>query len=114
MNQAQHKGELIVAGRREQHGQVTGTTYVRNGGMLIAHGQLAGGLIVEPGGTAIVHGQVSRNIINDGQLTIYGQVVGSILGNAPTNELKPNQVIGEDLPVPFTGTSESWSVTYNE
>ncbi|EPL08717.1 MULTISPECIES: hypothetical protein [Pseudomonadaceae] len=42
----QHKGDLIVNDQRETTGQITGTTYVKAGGLLIAHGQLAGGLII--------------------------------------------------------------------
>ena len=105
----QHLGDLLVDGRRETRGQVTGTTYVRSGGRLIAHGQLAGGLIIEPGGSAIIHGQVSRNVRNEGQLELYGQVVGRILGNPPTNQLGPDQLVGNDLPVPFKGKTISWS-----
>lgn len=111
-NHEQHRGELIVEDYREQHGQVTGTAYVRAGGVLLVHGQLAGGLIVEEGGRAIVHGQCCRNIVNHGSMQVYGQVVGRIIGNPPENVLEPNQVLGNDLEVPFRGTSSSWSTSF--
>lgn len=107
----QHKGDLIVTGRHETSGQVTGTTYVKPGGFLIANDQLAGGLIIEAGGKAIVSGQVCRNIVNHGELEITGQIVGRIIGNMPTNQLKPQQLVGNDLEVPFRGTTTSWSST---
>ncbi|MCG7600077.1 hypothetical protein MHM84_09775 [Halomonas sp. McH1-25] len=44
----QHKGDLIITDQQHTSGQVTGTTYVKAGGTLVAHGQLAGGLIIEP------------------------------------------------------------------
>lgn len=105
----QHKGDLIVDGEQETTGQVTGTTYVRAGGRLIANGQLAGGLIIELGGTAIVHGQVARNVINNGTPTLHGQVAGKVIGNSPTNSVGPNQIVGDDLEVPFRGTTTSWT-----
>lgn len=105
----QHKGDLIVDGRYERWGQVTGTTYVRRGGELIAHGQLAGGLVIEPGGHAIVHGQVSRNVVNHGHLTLYDQVSSRIIGSPPVNPLGPDQIVGTNLEVPFRGTTTSWS-----
>lgn len=106
---SQHKGDLIVADKMTSKSQVTGTTYVRDGGVLIVHGQLAGGLIIEHGGEAIVHGQVSRNILNSGRLTLFGQVSGRIIGNQPINSISPNQIVGTDLEVPFRGTAISWS-----
>lgn len=105
----QHVGDLFVEVDQEVGGQVAGTTYVRAGATLIARGQLSGGLIIDRGGRAIVHGQVSRNVINDGELVLHGQVSGRIQGNPPTNELSPDQVVGNDLEVPFRGTSISWS-----
>lgn len=107
----QHIGDLDVTDEIEQIGQVTGTTYVRNGGYLVAHGQLSGGLIIDEGGVAVIHGQVSRDVINNGSLTIYGQIVGRIHGNPPLNALVKDQLVGNDLPVPFTGKTVSWSYT---
>lgn len=107
----QHVGDLIVSDNQETKGPVTGTTYVRSGGSLVAHGQLAGGLIVEAGGHAVVHGQVARNVVNHGTLELHGQVVGQLMGHPPVNQLRPNQVIGNDLEVPFLGTTTSWSST---
>ncbi|WP_374621426.1 hypothetical protein [Pandoraea sp.] len=105
----QHKGDLIVDGDHETRGQVTGTTYVRSGGRLIVNGQLAGGLIIEQGGAAVVHGQVARNVINNGTLTLYGQVAGKVIGHPPVNAVGPNQIVGTDLEVPFHGTTVSWT-----
>lgn len=99
----QHLDDLVVNGRRETRGRVTGTTLVRPGGTLIAHGQLAGDLIIEPGGSAIIRGQASRTIRNEGHLEVYGQVVGRNVGNPPINQLGPDQLVGNDLPVPFKG-----------
>lgn len=110
-NSRQHRGDLIVDSHRVQHGQVTGTAFVKSGAKLICHGQLAGGLIVEAGGYAVIHGQCCRDIQNDGELEVYGQVVGRILGNPPRNLLGPKQVIGDALPVPYRGSSESYSFT---
>ncbi|GEM_PF-1528288 len=105
----QHKGDLIVNDQRETTGQITGTTYVKAGGLLIAHGQLAGGLIIEEGGKAVVHGQVCRNILNHGTVELLGQVSGKVIGNAPVNQVKPGQIVGTDLQVPFRGRTISWS-----
>lgn len=107
----QHKGDLIVNDQRETTDQITGTTYVKAGGLLIAHGQLAGGLIIEEGGKAVVHGQVCRNILNHGTLELLGQVSGKVIGNAPVNQVKPGQIVGTDLQVPFRGRTISWSST---
>lgn len=105
----QHKGDLIVDGPMVVRMQVTGTTHVRSGGELTVHGQLSGGLIIDAGGRANVHGQVSRNVINNGALLLFGQVSGRILGNPPENAVRIEQIVGVDLPVPFTGTTISWS-----
>jgi hypothetical protein len=105
----QHVGDLVVEEDQEVRGQVTGTTYVRAGATLVARGQLSGGLIVDQGGRAIIHGQVSRNVINHGVLILHGQVSGTVLGNPPSNTLGPDQVVGNDLEVPFRGTTISWS-----
>ena len=105
----QHIGDLIVTGEMVLDGQVTGTTYVRDGGNLIVRGQLADGLIIDEGGEAYIHGQVSRNVINYGQLTLKGQVVGRIIGNQPVNTLGTNQVVGNDLEVPFRGKTTSYT-----
>lgn len=107
----QHKGDLIVTDHQKTSGQVTGTTYVRAGGFLVAHGQLAGGLIIEAGGHAIVHGQVARNIVNHGTLELLGQVAGKVIGYPPTNPVKPEQIVGNDLEVPFCGKTISWTST---
>ena len=100
---------MIVNDQRETTGQITGTTYVKAGGLLIAHGQLAGGLIIEEGGKAVVHGQVCRNILNHGTVELLGQVSGKVIGNAPVNQVKPGQIVGTDLQVPFRGRTISWS-----
>jgi len=105
----QHLGDLIVDGEHETTGQVTGTTYVRSGGRLIARAQLAGGLIIDAGGVAIVHGQVARNVVNHGTLTLYGQVVGRLIGDTPVNSIGPDQILGDDLEVPFRGTTVAWN-----
>lgn len=105
----QHIGDLIVEGEREIAGQVTGTTYVRAGGKLVSHAQHSGGLIIEQGGAAILYGQSSRNVVNEGSFELYGQVSGRVIGRQPVNALDPNQIVGIDLPVPFTGSSTSWS-----
>lgn len=105
----QHIGDLSVEGDCEIRGQVTGTTYVRAGGKLVSHAQHSGGLIIEPGGVAILHGQSSRNVVNQGTFELHGQVSGRVIGNLPVNALRPHQIVGVDLPVPFTGTSISWS-----
>lgn len=106
----QHQGDLVVEGEREIRGQVTGTTYVRAGGVAIVRGQLSGGLIIEEGGRAVVHGQVSRNVINHGSLELLGQVSGRVLGNQPINRLGPDQIVGNDLEVPFRGQTTSWTI----
>lgn len=107
----QHVGDLIVTDTQEITGQVTGTTYVRAGGVLIARGQLSGGLIIEADGHAIVHGQVFRNVLNHGKLELLGQVSGMVIGNPPINPVKPVQIIGTDLEVPFRGKTTSWTYT---
>lgn len=107
----QHVGDLIVTDTQETSSQVTGTTYVRAGGVLIARGQLSGGLIIEARGHAIVHGQVSRNVLNHGTLELLGQVSGKVIGNQPINPVKPVQIVGSDLEVPFRGKTTSWTYT---
>jgi len=104
----QHKGDLIVTDHQQTTGQITGTTYVKSGGFLIARGQLAGGLVIEAGGNAVVHGQVARNVVNHGTLELLGQVAGKVIGNQPINPVKPEQIVGKDLEVPFRGTTTSW------
>lgn len=104
----QHIGDLVVTGYFEQHGQVTGTTIVKGGGELVCHGQLAGGLIIEEGGRAIVRGQVARNVINRGELHLYGQIAGRLIGRV-TNKIHADQIVGTDLEVPFRGTTKSWT-----
>jgi hypothetical protein len=105
----QHIGDLSVESEREIRGQVTGTTYVRAGGKLVSHAQHSGGLVIEQGGFAVLHGQSSRNVVNEGTLELYGQVSGRVIGHIPVNALGPDQIVGIDLPVPFTGSSTSWS-----
>ncbi|MFA4834528.1 MAG: hypothetical protein WC749_00450 [Dehalococcoidia bacterium] len=107
----QHVGDLIVSDNQETFGQVTGTTYVRSGGVLIARGQLSGGLIIEAGGQAIVHSQVSRNVLNHGTLELLGQVSGKVIGNPPINVVRPAQIVGTDLEVPLRGKTTSWTYT---
>lgn len=106
----QHLGDLIVTGREEVSGQVTGTIYVRDGGDLILWGQASGGVIIDAGGTATIHGQSSRDVNNEGELTLYGQVSGRVLGNPPVNRLGPNQIVGIENPVPFTGITYSFTL----
>ena len=106
----QHKGDLIVTGEFEQNGQVTGTTFVRDGGNLVCHGQLSGGLIIDSGGEATINGQVSRNVVNHGELWLYGQISGRLVGNAQKNSIGPNQIVGADLEVPFRGTTHSYTI----
>lgn len=110
----QHIGEMIVEGSREVFGQVTGTTFVRAGGFLIARGQLSGGLIIDKGGHAVIHGQVSRNVINNGSLELLGQVSGRVIGNQPLNLLVKDQIVGLDLEVPLRGHTTSWSTTWSD
>ncbi|KMN13353.1 hypothetical protein TU86_14965 [Pseudomonas weihenstephanensis] len=105
----QLKDDLIVTDHQQTTGQITGTTYVKSGGILIARGQLAGGLVIEAGGKAVVHGQVARNVVNHGTLELFGQVAGKVIGNQPINQVKSEQIVGNDLEVPFRGTSKSWS-----
>ena len=105
----QHRGDITVSDKQEIRGQITGATYVKDGGLLIARGQLSGGLIIEEGGQAIVYGQVLRNVINNGKLTLHGQVCGKIIGKNPHNSIKPEQIIGKDLEAPFRGKGESYS-----
>lgn len=105
----QHLGDMVIEAEREISGQVTGTTYVRSGGVLVVRGQLSGGLIIDAGGTAIVHGQVSRNVINHGRLILYGQVCGRVVGTFPENAIEPDQIVGSDLEVPFRGVTTSWT-----
>ncbi|MEN3793171.1 hypothetical protein [Fulvimarina sp. MAC3] len=96
----QHIGDLVVTGEFQQAGQVTGTTYVRAGGRLVAHGQLVGGLVVDKGGNAVLHGQSARNVVNHGDLLLFGQISGRLLGSPPLNTLERGQIIGRDLKLP--------------
>jgi hypothetical protein len=95
----QDLGDILVADFREIEGQIIGKIRVASGGRLLQRGQVVGGLIVEEGGQAEVHGQICRDVINNGSLNLIGQVVGTIHGNAPTNTLRSDQVIGMPLPV---------------
>ena len=96
----QHIGDLVVSGEIEQSGQVTGTTYVRPGGRIIAHGQLLGGLVIEKGGAAILHGQCARNVVNRGNLLLFGQIAGKLIGSPPLNSLERGQIMDRDLKLP--------------
>ncbi|MER0239762.1 hypothetical protein [Fulvimarina sp. MAC8] len=96
----QHIGDLVVSGEIEQSGQVTGTTYVRSGGRIVAHGQLLGGLVIEKGGAAILHGQSARNVVNHGHLLLFGQIAGQLIGSSPLNSLERGQIMGRDLELP--------------
>lgn len=106
-----HVGDLVVTGDIEISGQVTGTTHVRAGGRLLAHGQLAGGLIIDQGGEAVTRGQVARNVVNNGRLTLLGQVAGRVVGNLPINAMGPNQIVGTDLEVPFRCQTYTYSTS---
>lgn len=101
----QHHDDLEVDSAFEQNGQVLGTTYVRSSGVLTCFGQLVGGLVIDDGGRAIVHGQVPGNVINNGELELYGQIIGRLIGNLPKNSISSEQIIGSDSsspPVPST------------
>lgn len=100
-----HPDDLEIDSAFEQNGQVLGTTFVRTNGVLTCFGQLVGGLVIDDGGRAIVHGQVSGNVINNGELELYGQIIGRLVGNLPKNSIDSEQIIGSDSkspPVPPT------------
>lgn len=89
---------LIVVGFKEVYGPLTGTLHVYAGGELIFHGKLTGGMVIEEGGEAVVHGEIGRDVINHGDLTLHGRILGRLHGNPPLNTITDTQIVGRILP----------------
>jgi hypothetical protein len=96
---AQHIGDLVVTGKTVISNHVTGVTHVKRGGKLVSSGELLGGLVVEAGGSAAVSGRIGRNILNEGNLVLSGEVAGRILGTGPVVIGKQTRVGNADLPI---------------
>lgn len=58
--------------------QVDDDVMVLNGGVLILNGQITKNLFVEPGGITTINGMLVCNLINKGEISIRGMVLGSI------------------------------------
>lgn len=95
----QHIGDLIVTDVTIVSSHVTGLTHVKPGGNLIASGWLSGGLKIEAGANAVVSGEVGRNIHNEGNLVLSGNVLGRILGPGSVTKSAEASVSGDDLPL---------------
>jgi uncharacterized protein (DUF342 family) len=95
----QHIGDLIVTDVTIVNRHVTGLTHVKPGGNLIASGELSGGLKIESGANAVVSGLVGRNIHNEGNLVLSGNVLGRIMGPGSVIKSAEASVSGDDRPL---------------
>lgn len=95
----QHIGDLIVTDVTIVSRHVTGLTHVKPGGNLIASGGLSGGLKIEAGANAVVSGEVGRNIHNEGNLVLSGNVLGRILGPGSVIKSAEANISGGDRPL---------------
>ncbi len=96
----QHIGDLIVTDVTIVSRHVTGLTHVKPGGNLIASGGgLSGGLKIEAGANAVVSGEVGRNIHNEGNLVLSGNVLGRILGPGSVIKSAEASISGDDRPL---------------
>lgn len=69
---------LTISNNKTINGQIDDDVTVENGGVLTLNGQITKNLFVELGGTAIINGMLIGNLINRGQISIHGMVLGSI------------------------------------
>ncbi len=60
------------------HGMITGDVTIGNKSTFILHGMCCKSLIIEQDSRAYIHGTISGNIINNGNLEVYGTVIGNI------------------------------------
>ena len=95
----QHIGDLVVTKIVVASNTVTGVTHVKRGGKLVSSGSLLGGLVIEAGGTAVVSGKRGRNVVNNGNFVLSGQVAGQILGQGIVVMGSHAHVSGNDLPI---------------
>jgi hypothetical protein len=94
----QNFGDILVTAFKELEGQIVGKVRVASGGRLVQRGQIVGGLVIEEGGQAEVHGQICRDVVNNGSLILFGQVVGTLHGNNPVVQRR-GQIVGMPLPI---------------
>ena len=64
------------------------------GGSLLQHGQLLGDLTIDEGGHAEVYGQICGDVVNNGTLNLFGQVVGNLNGNKSAPTTRIGQIVG--------------------
>ena len=95
----QHIGDLVVTKIVIASNTVTGVTHVKRGGKLVSSGSLLGGLAIDAGGNAVVSGKISRNVVNDGNFVLNGQVAGRIVGQGLVVMGPSGHVSGDDLPI---------------
>jgi len=95
----QHIGDLVVTKIVIASNTVTGVTRVKPGGKLVSSGKLLGGLVIEAGGNAVVSGKIDRNVVNDGNFVLNGQVAGRIVGQGIVVMGPGADVSGNDLPI---------------
>ena len=103
----QHIGDLVVTKIVVASNTVTGVTHVKRGGKLVSSGSLLGGLVIEAGGTAVVSGKIGRNVVNNGNFVLSGQVAGQILGQAIVVMGPRAHVSGNDLPIEPTASNSA-------
>jgi cytoskeletal protein CcmA (bactofilin family) len=76
------------------HGMVTGGVTVASGIALHFYGMIAGDLNIEPGATVDMHGFVAGSVFNQGNLTLEGNVAGSVSDNGGTSVIRSDSAVG--------------------
>ena len=71
-------GPIVVREDTIHHGMATGGVTVSSGIALHFFGMIAGDLNIEPGATVDLHGHVAGSVFNQGNLTLEGEVGGSV------------------------------------
>jgi hypothetical protein len=71
-------GDLLVDDETHVGGMVTGTIRVVRGGALVLDGMCCRDLIIEPGGRAVVRGMVSHDVVNRGEIDVFGMILGEL------------------------------------
>lgn len=71
-------GPLTISDDYALRGMVSGDLVVERGGHLRLFGMVTGTLRIADGGSAVIRGMVSKDVLNAGQLEVYGMVIGRL------------------------------------